>query len=680
MAAPPPPIINIDPMIIAMVPDPGRVHTGTIWTHVQRYLLGIPNNTHPCTHCFVDYGYAEFGDLMVLSVPVIDTMTYRPAGANADAPLPRGFIGRIKVLISLYNDMSRQLGANIDLRTVQPHHFDDYRVTYYDINYPLGRRNHAAAPIVANANPRNNPSQDFFRGIKKDKGHYKEFKDAKNFDAFRRNVVSTAFIHRTSNVLNAAYVPDPNDPEAIALFEAEQGFMYTVFDKVCQTDKSRALVHQYEHSQDAQSIWRDLVAHQVTSTCGTILKETILTHLTTHRLTSNQWKGSIASYITHWRDKLHEYESLQPNAPFDDPMKRTLLQAAVSMIPELDNVKSTLHLELTQGRPLPNFQGYVELIESVGTIIDSRNTKVATKSLAKDMAMINTHDQYDPKDYYETIIHDLEDVHHNINTPIESLTIYRAKRSPTKFPAKSPYQRYQQLSLDRETWSQIPKEYQDVWDKFPPHIKNTILTGTRKKGAESVLNRKPVDSKKFTPAKPSGWKPPISAHIHEQEDDPEEIPSQANLTHDFSDILTDHSDDIETSLLVNMAKSRLDPGDIRRVLSQASSVKKTSTKPADNTYSISFHCMDDSPSHSYSLWMRFTPSHLLWLFTSFVFFLITIFSFQAPTSFNQTHDFYTVSATKRTVHSARGALVDRGANGGIAGNDVKIVSKTGWHQ
>ena len=36
-----------------------------------------------------------------------------------------------------------------------------------------------------------------------------------------------------------------------------------------------------------------------------------------------------------------------------------------------------------------------------------------------------------------------------------------------------------------------------------------------------------------------------------------------------------------------------------------------------------------------------------------------------------------MSAAKRTTYSARGALVDRGANGGIAGNDVKIVSKTG---
>ena len=613
MAAPPPPVMILDPLIIPMAPDPGRVHTQAIWAHVQVALLGIPNNTHPFAHCFNDHGYAEFGDLMVLSIPVIDTMTYRPAGANADAPLPRGFVGRIKVLISLYNDMSRQLGANIDLRTVQTFHFDEYRVTYYDINYPLGRRNHALVqPAAVHVpNPRNNPSQDFYRGIKKDKDHYKEFKDAKNFDAFRRSVVSTAFIHRTHNVLNAAYVPDPNDPDAVELFEAEQRFMYTVFDKVCQTDKSRALVRQYEHSQDAQSIWRDLIAHQVTSTCGTILKETILTHLTTHRLTSEQWKGTYAGYITHWIDKLREYESLQPNAPFDDSMKRTLLQAAVSMIPELDNVKATLHLELTQNRPLPNFQGYVELIESVATSLDSRNVKVATKSLAKDMAMINTHDQYDPEAYYETMTHDLEDVHHDIDTPIESLAIYRAKQSSTKFPAKSSYQRYQQLSLDRETWSQIPKEYQDVWDKFPPNVKNTILTGTRKKGADSVLNRKPVDSQKFTPAKPSGWKPPVSANIHEQEDDPEEIPCQSNLTHDFSDILTDNSDDIETSLLVNMAKSRLPPGDIRRVLSQASSVKKTPKTPS-TTYSVSFHCMDDLPvePHSFMDAVRSVPSSL----------------------------------------------------------------------
>ena len=125
-----------------------------------------------------------------------------------------------------------------------------------------------------------------------------------------------------------------------------------------------------------------------------------------------------------------------------------------------------------------------------------------------------------------------------------------------------------------------------------------------------------------------------------------------------------------------MAKSHLHPGDIRRVISQASK-KKPPPPDKPDTRSVSFHHSEFPEDYRIPFWTRLSPPHWFWLLASFLFFVASLLSVIQPTDLHHTQDFYTVSATKRTVHSARGALVDRGANGGIAGNDVKIVSKTG---
>ena len=341
------------------------------------------------------------------------------------------------------------------------------------------------------------------------------FKDEKNYDAFRRNVESTAHTHGTSDVLDAAFVPLAADADAVALFRSQQDYMYTVFATCLQTSKAQSLVRQYEPTRDAQSIWRDLTAYMLTSTVGALHKEKLIGHLTTDHLDSN-WKGTTVSYIQHWLNVLRQYEALSaPAAPFDDAMKRTLLQSALSYVAELDNVKASFHLEIAQGRAPPTFEGYVTLVEAVATTLDSRATKSAGKSYAADTLLINMHDHFehfDPAAFYEAMVHSQDDdVCHDINTPVEDLQIYRAKQTH----AKQSFQRYTQLSLDRETWAKIPKEFQDVWDKFPPNVKNIILTGTRQKGAESALNKTPVTGSRFTPNKKLGWKQPQAGNVHE---------------------------------------------------------------------------------------------------------------------------------------------------------------------
>ena len=105
----------------------------------------------------------------------------------------------------------------------------------------------------------------------------------------------------------------------------------------------------------------------------------------------------------------------------------------------------------------------------------------------------------------------------------------------------------------------------------------------------------------------------------------ETFPTSHSTTPSHQDISTVTDTNANQSLLLNAARSKaasLKPGDIRRVLSDSLSSKDSTS----NKLKITMHIM------------------------------------------------YRVS--QQVHHPSIGALVDRGANGGIAGNDVRIISKT----
>ena len=151
--------------------------------------------------------------------------------------------------------------------------------------------------------------------------------------------------------------------------------------------------------------------------------------------------------------------------------------------------------------------------------------------------------------------------------------------------------------------------------------------------------------------------------------------SQAN-----EDKYVDTSDDINQAMFVNLAKSRGSPADIRSILSQASKPrKKVPTKTPEESYTVSFHSFSEPSSVKEPPFLnRDTLGVIMYFLASIFFFLMTMFSI--PKNSVNPHEVYShevYQVSKHSVRSPRGAMVDRGANGGIAGNDCKIVELSG---
>ena len=230
--------------------------------------------------------------------------------------------------------------------------------------------------------PQTTPAEQFCRAIKKDKDHYSEFNDEKQFDNFRRVTESVARTHGTMNVLTPTFQVDPTNQAQVDLFRVQQDFMYSVFVDKLKTDKAKSLVRSLETTQDAHQVWRLLLDHQQTSTTGELHHEQIMCHLNTHKLDTSSWRGTLASYITHWLNQFREWEALTPVANhMTGEVKLTMLQSAVSLVPQFDAIKIQCRIEVTQGRPMPGFDRYVALLESVAADLDTRHVKIATKGL-----------------------------------------------------------------------------------------------------------------------------------------------------------------------------------------------------------------------------------------------------------------------------------------------------------
>jgi hypothetical protein len=60
-------------------------------------------------------------------------------------------------------------------------------------------------------------------------------------------------------------------------------------------------------------------------------------------------------------------------------MKRTLLMQAVSQVWDLASIKTNLHLEVTQGQPMPNYAGYSNLVIFACQVLDQAQLSKAAK-------------------------------------------------------------------------------------------------------------------------------------------------------------------------------------------------------------------------------------------------------------------------------------------------------------
>jgi hypothetical protein len=173
--------------------------------------------------------------------------------------------------------------------------------------------------------------QAFRRGVTRDEAHYVNLKDDKYFNAWNGGFVATARMHHTDQIFNEKYVPKNDDEKVV--FKEMQIFMYGVFEEHLKTIKGKSLVSQDDETHDAQSIYRELKNHALSSTAARFSGDTLLQYTTTTRYPVN-WRGTSYEFDLHWKEQVMKYERLELE-DFPPKQKLRMLQNAVGDVTEL---------------------------------------------------------------------------------------------------------------------------------------------------------------------------------------------------------------------------------------------------------------------------------------------------------------------------------------------------------
>ena len=118
-------------------------------------------------------------------------------------------------------------------------------------------------------------------------------KDEKYFEAFKRNLLVTATTHE--EILEGDYM-NGYDDDSQELFKQKQYFMYSVFNKVLQSDMGKTIVRKYAPTLDAQSVWKDPETHMSTSSKGLNEKHRLPAFVST-TIYDRSWKGTTEQLV-----------------------------------------------------------------------------------------------------------------------------------------------------------------------------------------------------------------------------------------------------------------------------------------------------------------------------------------------------------------------------------------------
>jgi len=309
---------------------------------------------------------------------------------------------------------------------------------------------------------------DFKKGIKRDPSQFPSLKHIDNWPTFKRETLAQATAQDVVNVFNPKY--KPRGSEERELFALQLYYVYAIFCSNLKTDFGRKLVRDHESSQDAQKIWAALSDDAEKSTVAQLNATDLLQYVHTARV--ENWKGTTLSFILHYQEQIRLYDQLQPpNEQTSDHAKMIYLQNAVYAIEELRSVQTTgSQLALANGT-VPIYKDYEALLKSAASTYDRAHApakRQPTRSVERtDIWDANVTESY----------HDAYDFGFDIDTPT---AIVQA------------HMRDQSGMIAKEPFSHLSKESQKAWSQLSDDVRVDILRVLQKSSQRSQESTRPT--------------------------------------------------------------------------------------------------------------------------------------------------------------------------------------------
>lgn len=600
--------------------------------HVVQEVWGYPPDS--ILEQALEYkGIKTFVDLLSLTTSTIDTLIYpvsQPsdpltgpvADVERDVPEPlkgvvKGFLGYV---VYRQTELYDPLTIHNCISSLDHDDFQNYRCT---ASFQIFNNSPTGQPVIPSPiqapkpNRPRTPAEEFARGIKLDPTYYPILKQDKGFDQFDRAFVATVRSHNMLPVLDPNY--EPQTPEEIELFECYQAFLYRVFTVNLLTTKGKELVRKYQDSYDAQSIYDDLVTYHRASEKAAGDKTSLLFFIMNNQLTADSWFDTHDNYITHWNEQVRLYNELETTAQLQEHMLIMFLGNAVSLQPHLESVRTTSDTIQAAGGPAVDltYLSYRNLLHDAAQRYDRTHQPRGRRR--NGTRRVSYHDLAEPVD--TALADNYDNYNYDLDASLDDITSYQAFRAQSGFN-----RRHNPSRLPNDRWQLLSDDARRLWHQMPQDAKAAIL------GTSSPATTLP---------------PPRRANAHVTFD-----PERMGRDNDVSTLATETTNGEteptgDTLLAYATSQKNLPPGNLQRLMSnKLAQTPAISRQPAkDSTKAITtvkkHEVLIDDSGNIYRI--------------------------------NNVSIVYSVNN-----HSSRTGtpLVDRGANGGLSGNDVRTITKT----
>ena len=577
----------------------------------------------------------------------IAKLEYKPdATKQKVVPLARGYHTHITRFQAMYNDLrTNPAWTDMDIFNITPEEY-----MKFSRKYMAGMvSSNPLSPPPDPGNNYNDPVAMFTKSIKREPKDFPNLKTLAGWDTFKRAVHATAIVQSIAEVLDSTHVPSSGEQD---LFNLKNSYWYKVLIDIIQESSLRAIVNAGPVG-DGQTVWKNIVTEAEKSTTARISSQTLTAYLTTSKIRDGTWKGTDTGYLNHWNEQMRKLVEYSPTTPMTDEFKLSLLKNAVQEAPHLASVESAYDINTRLGSGSPgaiDYNGYLEVLLSAAQSHDARISP-ATRAQTR---RANLHSSFPTESY--------DDEQYDIDTSIDTILANAHNTMSAHYSNGT--------RVPDDAWSKLPQDSRNIWMSIPIDDRKLILGASDSVSSitdtsSSASSRNGLGRGRQTFAR-NRDKRKVMFTDQLSEDNTTATEPTADSTTDDTDLLDgvmDHFDIDFDTLCVHVAERKKEdlkaagkhphfqpakrtakptsapPGDVRRLLSDkvktidgtAYEVKRAGTSPAPTDVTI-----DDV---TYSVKMADCV--------------------------------YRVSTNNHS--EATGALVDRGANGGIAGSDCRVI-------
>lgn len=389
------------PTMAAFNPDPFMIHL----LQVIGYDYAT-NPDHPVFQALAHGGYEYPSDLFNLNEAETQKMVYVDSSFTppVSTTLSRGYQIRLLALKAFRDEFEtgnqRVMTMNDWMNQVTQAEMNEFIMQGKVLSASTAPGSGTVSTVTHTMPKPNQAVEAFRKTIRRDPSQFSTFSDKRLWASWRLGFEATARAQDLNELINPTY--KPSNPDEKAVFEAKQQYLYAVFVQHLLTDEGKTLVRQHTTDYDAQCIYKDLVEFHSHSMHSEIVGNTILQFLTTFRLGINPWKGKTTlSFLTYYLEQLRLYDEIQRSSnssAMNDAFKITVLDQAVQSIPDLRQVRITYNTLCLQLKSAGTFNGYFELLQKAALAYDSQQTsrvRQSTESNRKVYATALTHDAYE---------------------------------------------------------------------------------------------------------------------------------------------------------------------------------------------------------------------------------------------------------------------------------------------